>query len=178
MTASQPALLPPPDESPYAPLPDELALPAAAADRSESDSSEPSGAESAPGHEPFEEMSEEPDEPLPETLPQGPPSTDTRPTWIERIQNEHRLPAALRQSLAAAIDKSGHAEATEEPQLTLTQVAQVFAEAVPSLLSRELVVPAPHPAGEGFFQQSALSDDDAARLAREQLERTGFQPRP
>jgi hypothetical protein len=103
------------------------------------------------------------------------PADPHRSDWIERIRSERRLPAALRDRLAAAVVEAGVSVDGDEPRLTVSQVAQVFAEAVPALLAIDRPASAAvHPAGESFFQGGELSDSDAARLAREQLSRTGF----
>lgn len=98
-----------------------------------------------------------------------------RQDWAERIRSEQRLPGALRDRLAAVVTEAARVDGDAEPQLTVSQVAGVFAEAMPMLLALDgprLV--APHPGGEAFFRAGQLSDDDAARIAREQLARTGF----
>lgn len=98
-----------------------------------------------------------------------------RRDWAERIRSEQRLPGALRDRLADLVTEAAGVDGDAEPQLTISQVAGVLAEAMPSLLALDgprLV--APHPSGEAFFRAGQLSDDDAARIAREQLARTGF----
>ena len=100
---------------------------------------------------------------------------DQRRDWARRIREEQRLPAALRERLAAVVEEAARINGSAEPSLTVTQVASVLAEAVPSLLALEgPPTVAPHPAGEGFFRAGELSDRDASRLAAEQLARTGF----
>ena len=98
-----------------------------------------------------------------------------RQDWAERIRGEQRLPGALRDRLAAIVAEAAQVGSDAEPQLTISQVAGVFAEAMPMLLALDgLRMVAPHPGGEAFFRAGQLSDDDAARIAREQLARTGF----
>lgn len=98
-----------------------------------------------------------------------------RQDWAERIRAEQRLPCALRDRLAALVTEAARIEGDAEPQLSISQVAGVFAEAMPMLLALEGPrMVAPHPGGEAFFRAGQLSDDDAARIAREQLARTGF----
>jgi hypothetical protein len=98
-----------------------------------------------------------------------------RQNWAERIRSEQRLPGALRDRLAALVAEAALVDSDAEPQLTISQVAGVFAEAMPTLLALETPRSvAPHPGGEAFFRAGQLSDDDAARIAREQLARTGF----
>jgi hypothetical protein len=115
-----------------------------------------------------------------ESPPSGPQiesaadSAEQRQEWVRRIRAEQRLPGALRDRLAKAVEDLP-LNASGEPQLSVSQVASVFAEAVPSLMALDAPrTLAPHPAGEAFFQGGQLSDDDAARIAREQLARTGF----
>jgi hypothetical protein len=98
-----------------------------------------------------------------------------RQDWAERIRSEQRLPGALRDRLAALVTEAARIDGDAEPQLTVSQVAGVFAEAMPMLLAIDGPrMVAPHPGGEAFFRAGQLSDDDAARIAREQLARTGF----
>jgi hypothetical protein len=98
-----------------------------------------------------------------------------RQDWAERIHAEQRLPGALRDRLAALVTEAARVDGDAEPQLTVSQVAGVFAEAMPMLLAIDGPrMVAPHPGGEAFFRAGQLSDDDAARIAREQLARTGF----
>jgi hypothetical protein len=97
-----------------------------------------------------------------------------RQAWAERIRAEARLPGGLRERLAAVVAESATAFSnSEEPRLTLSQVANVFAETLPSFL-----VAAPrvleHPQGERFFHGDAITPDEASAIARQQLERTGF----
>jgi hypothetical protein len=109
-----------------------------------------------------------------DTSPDLPPA-NPRHDWAERIRGEQRLPGSLRQRLAAVVEEAASLNDGEEPRLTVSQIASVFAEALPSLLGVERsLAAAAHPGGDAFFQQGALSDDDAARLARQQLQRTGF----
>ena len=109
------------------------------------------------------------------TLIAEPNLPDPRHVWSQLIRDEHRLPGALRTRLAEAVEASPDLAGHAEPRLSVSQIASLFAETLPSLVGVERgLVPASHPAGEGFFQQGSLSDDDAARLARQQLVRTGF----
>jgi hypothetical protein len=117
-----------------------------------------------------------------ETLTDEPVITDPpadndqrRRDWVQRIRGEQRLPGALRERLAAVVEEAARIENDAEPQLTISQVANVFAEAIPALLTLEAPRSiATHPAGEAFFHAGQLSDNDAARIASEQLARTGF----
>jgi hypothetical protein len=125
---------------------------------------------SSPPHEDPPVVSDEP------SLSSQPEATveTTGLSWPERIRNERRLPAPLRERLAAAAEGESNDPAAE-PHLSVSAVAEIFAEAVPALLGlagESTVIR--HPAGDGFFQAGQLSDDDAARIAREQLARTGF----
>lgn len=98
-----------------------------------------------------------------------------RKHWGHIIRDEPKLPAALRERLAVVVEEAASVETDAEPQLTISQVATVFAEAIPSLLGLDQPrAVAAHPAGEAFFRAGQLSDDDAARIAREQLARTGY----
>ena len=102
-------------------------------------------------------------------------AAERRKHWGHIIRDEPRLPGALRERLAAVVEEAASVETDAEPQLTISQVASVFAESLPSLLAIEQPrTLAAHPAGEAFFRAGQLSDDDAARIAREHLARTGF----
>ena len=128
------------------------------------------------------ELVDPPTEPTPENIetlsPDVPaPAFDAaalRSDWATRIRAEGRLPGGLRERLATAVEESAQlANATTEPQLSVSQVAELFAESLPRFLPTESRL-AVHPAGERFFQGGADSSQEAARLAREQLRRTGF----
>ena len=111
----------------------------------------------------------------PVVLPPAERTEERRRDWAERIRAEQRLPGALRDRLAAAVAEGASVFGDAEPQLSISQVAGVFAEAMPLLLALDGPrMVAPHPGGEAFFRAGQLSDDDAARIAREQLARTGF----
>ena len=81
--------------------------------------------------------------------------------------------------LAAVVEEASQlADAESEPRLAISQVANLFAESLPRLLPTESRLAA-HPAGERFFQGTvgdgtAGDTREAVRLAREQLQRTGF----
>jgi hypothetical protein len=111
----------------------------------------------------------------PVVLPPAELPQQQRQKWAERIRSEQRLPGALRDRLAALVSEAASIDGNAEPQLSVSQVAGVFAEAMPMLLALDGPrMVAPHPGGEAFFRAGQLSDDDAARIAREQLARTGF----
>ena len=98
-----------------------------------------------------------------------------RSEWAERIRAEARLPSGLRERLASAVAESASGfTAGQEPSLTVSQVANLFAAALPSFLNSVPQIVA-HPQGERFFQGEGVSNDEAAAIARQQLERTGFQ---
>lgn len=101
--------------------------------------------------------------------------TTFRNEWAERIREEKRLPAGLRDRLATMVaEATSEVASDEEPRLTVSQVANLFAEALPSFLAAPPRV-AEHPQGERFFQGEAVTTEEAATIARRQLERTGFQ---
>jgi hypothetical protein len=122
----------------------------------------------------LEATSDEPSEANADAATDTPPANPRR-DWAERIRGEQRLPGSLRQRLAAVVEEAADFNDGEEPRLTVSQIATVFAETIPSLLGVDrALAAAAHPGGDVFFQQGILSDDDAARLARQQLQRTGF----
>lgn len=97
-----------------------------------------------------------------------------RQAWAQRVRQETRLPGGFRERLAAAIETSSEVTSAEaEPSLRLSQVSGVFAAALPAMLAGQPRV-AEHPAGERFFQGDKFSSEEAAQLARAQLERSGF----
>ena len=99
----------------------------------------------------------------------------------DRIRGSARLPKGLRDRLAKAVDTVQlSADGDEEPTLRVSDAVAMIEEALPPHLSldAEQLEPSDHPAGEGFFTGDArqLSDEEAARIARDQLASTGFGP--
>jgi hypothetical protein len=100
----------------------------------------------------------------------------------ERIRGSRKLPKGLRDRLASVVETlqlSDDAEAV--PTLPVAEAVAMIEAAIPENLQfveGPLDSPA-HPRGENFFtgDASQLSDDDAQRIASEQLAATGFGPR-
>lgn len=98
---------------------------------------------------------------------------------LARLDRSRRLPPGLRQKLAAQIQAAeAGAEGGELPSLRLSDAIAWLEESLPAhvaLLPDELGRP-DHPRGEGFFRDdtSGLTDDEAARIAREQVSRAGL----
>jgi hypothetical protein len=97
----------------------------------------------------------------------------------ERVAQAHRLPRGVRDRLAGMLesvqfDDSGR----DEPALRVSDAVALLEESLPQsvLLAASDVHAAPHPRGDAFFtgDPSSLSDDDARRIAAEQLARTGY----
>ena len=100
--------------------------------------------------------------------------TTLRREWAERIRGEARLPGGLRQHLATAVEVSASMQGEgPEPRLTVSQIAEVFAAALPSWVVDTPRV-AEHPHGQSFFLGSQVTGAAAAEIARQQLQRTGF----
>lgn len=102
-----------------------------------------------------------------------------RQQLAERIARSQRLPRGTRQRLANMLqavrfDDTGR----DEPALRVSDAIALLEETLPAhlLLTPDELPTAGHPRGEGFFSGDArsLSDDDARRIAAEQLARTGY----
>jgi hypothetical protein len=113
--------------------------------------------------------------------PPGPrPTEDERRQELShRIASSQRLPRGVRERLARAIgavrfDDMGR----DEPVLRVSDAVALLEESLPPhlLLAPDDVDAATHPRGEAFFTGDvrAMSDDDARRIAAEQLARTGY----
>jgi hypothetical protein len=111
----------------------------------------------------------------------GPRPTDTerRSDLADRIARSHRLPRGVRERLSGMVetirfDDSGR----EEPALRVSDAVALLEESLPAhvLLSADDVEAATHPRGNSFFtgDPRRLTDDDARRIAAEQLARTGY----
>jgi hypothetical protein len=106
--------------------------------------------------------------------PPAPSLAELRRVWGERIRREARLPGGVRERLAALVEQSAAvSDVDSQPQLLLDDVTTVLAHTLPGLLAPPLPTAA-HPRGERFFTGERWGEQEAARLAREQLERTGF----
>jgi len=112
-----------------------------------------------------------------EMAPAVPPAAEV-PAWQKRLLAVGDLPEGVRKQLAQLTEGSEKNTSAEvEPQISLGRVLDLLEGALP--LSMRLgegeVTVAEHPSGESFFGGSKeLTDADAERLAREQLERCGL----
>ena len=118
-------------------------------------------------------------EALPPPPEPRPTADDQRRQLAERIARSQRLPRGVRERLASTLetvrfDKAGR----DEPALRLSDAVALLEEALPAqlMLSPGDVYSAAHPRGDSFFTGDArsLTDDDARRIAAEQLARSGY----
>ncbi len=107
---------------------------------------------------------------------------ELRQELAERVGRSHRLPRGVRERLAGMLetirfDDSGR----DEPALRVSDAVALLEESLPAhlLLSADEVEAATHPRGDSFFtgDPRSLSDDDARRIAANQLARMGYQRR-
>jgi hypothetical protein len=113
----------------------------------------------------------------------GNPSYDgaDRVALAERIRRSRKLPKGLRDRLCEFVETLQLSEdAPGEPVVPVAEAVTMIEAAVPEHLALgddELEEPR-HPRGEDFFrgQSTQISDDEAARIASEQLAASGFGP--
>jgi hypothetical protein len=123
------------------------------------------------------------DEALPEPQPEvaAPPIVADRVTLAERIRRSRRLPKGLRERLCEFVETlQFSADAMGEPVVPVAEAVSMIEAAVPEhwqLDDDELEEP-PHPHGEDFFRGhgAGISDEEAERIAAEQLAASGFGP--
>ncbi len=100
------------------------------------------------------------------------------PAWQQRLSQASDLPEGVRKQLSELTKGAVTSSPSDvEPQLSLGRVLELLEGVVPlsMRLSEGEVTVAEHPSGESFFGGSKeLTDADAERLAREQLERCGL----
>lgn len=106
-------------------------------------------------------------------------SAPLREELARRIRGAERLPRGLRDRLAeAAAGAAFTASGEEEASLRLSDVIALFEESIPPqmTLAPDRVQRATHPSGETFFtgEVGELSDEEAGRIAAEQLRRAGL----
>ena len=100
----------------------------------------------------------------------------------ERIRASRKLPKGLRERLAEVVESVEQSEEAEgQPTVPVAEAVAMIEAAIPENIQfgeGELVTPR-HPRGENFFTGSGaqLSDEDAQRIASEQLAATGFGPK-
>lgn len=98
--------------------------------------------------------------------------------WQRRLRDSSDLPQAVRQQIESLLPAASATEATiDEPTLSLGRVLDLLEGVIPlsmRLAAGEATI-AEHPSGEAFFtSEKELTDADAERLAREQLQRCGL----
>lgn len=100
------------------------------------------------------------------------------PAWQKRLLAVGDLPEGVRKQLSELTQNStGETSDEAEPKISLGRVLDLLEGALPlsMRLAEGEVTVAVHPSGESFFGgEKELSDADAERLAREQLERCGL----
>jgi len=128
-------------------------------------------------------------EPTPAATPKAQPQTAEpsrvaeRSHLAERIRASRKLPKGLRDRLSEIVETLQLSDDGDDvPRVPVAEAVEMIEAAIPEHVQfgeGPLEAPA-HPRGENFFTggDSQLSDDDAARIASEQLAATGFGPRP
>ena len=96
----------------------------------------------------------------------------------ERIGKSSSLSRGMRDRLAALLDGESAAGSDSQPLVRAESVLALLEEAIPPQLrldAASLAQPE-HPAGEAFFtgDPNQMTDDQAERIAREQLARSPF----
>jgi uncharacterized protein (UPF0147 family) len=105
-----------------------------------------------------------------------------RQQLTRRILTSQKLPRGLRERLVSAVEAVQLSDdGSEEPTLRVSDAVAMIEESLPpqlALAADELQRPG-HPHGEAFFTGDALnlSDEEAARIARDQLTSVGLLPR-
>jgi len=102
---------------------------------------------------------------------------------FERIERSRKLPKGLRDRLNAFAEKAQWSEdGREQPTLRVSDALAMLEEAIPDrfVLAADHLRQGEHPSGEAFFTGDArqMTDDEAQRIASEQLANTGFGPCP
>jgi hypothetical protein len=105
--------------------------------------------------------------------------TTQRAELERRVTGSPRLPPALRDRLSQLASEAAWNESGEEqPALSVSQALAWLEQSLPRQFSLEadVLTASEHPAGDQFFHGPAdpLDDQQAARLAAEQLAATGF----
>ncbi len=118
-------------------------------------------------------------EALPAPPESRPTAEDRRRQLAERIALSQHLPRGVRERLANTLESVRFDDrGRDEPALRLSDAVALLEETLPAqlLLAGADVQAATHPRGDSFFTGDArsLSDDDARRIAAEQLARSGF----
>ncbi len=120
-------------------------------------------------------------EPVPaEPIVEIPVATpDQRAAALTAVQGARDLPPGVRQRLTSLVQQAAALDAAGEPLLPTSQVLELLAQGLPTVLRRETstAVNRPeHPAGDAFFALDGdeLSDQQAEQIARTQLQRAGL----
>jgi hypothetical protein len=143
----------------------------------------PMPAEAATDVSPAENVAE-PSPISPEAIPAGaseinPQIAAEREQLRDRIGRSNSLPRGMRERLTALLDgEASAATADFQPLVRATDVLNLLEEAIPPQLRLEAnsLAQPEHPAGEGFFtgDPHQMTDDQAERIAREQISRSPF----
>ena len=146
------------------------------------------GNDMTPEPQPMPEATPAIDEPhapaQPETdLAESASPTLDRVTLADRIRRSRKLPRRLRERLCEFVETlQFSADAQGEPVVPVAEAVSMIEAAVPEHLQLdeddEELEESPHPRGEDFFRghSSGISDDEADRIAAEQLAASGFGP--
>lgn len=144
----------------------------------------PLPAEAATDVSPTENLAEPSPEPSTEPVPSQANEIDTqvaaeRQRLRDRIGKSSSLSRGLRDRLTALLAGDASAAASDsQPLIRAADVLALLEEAIPPQLrldASSLAQPE-HPAGEAFFtgDPNQMTDDQAERIAREQLSRSAF----
>ena len=122
-----------------------------------------------------------PEQPETDIADDLPPPVD-RVTLAERIRRSRKLPRGLRERLCEFVETlQFSADAPSEPVVPVAEAVAMIEAAVPEHLQlddEEELEESPHPRGEDYFrgQTAGISDEEADRIATEQLAASGFGP--
>jgi len=102
-----------------------------------------------------------------------------RQALTDRIARSRKLPKGLRGRLAEAAEAVQLSQdGDEEPSLRLSDAVTLIEDTLPDhiALSADGARQTDHPSGEGFFtgDTTQMSDEEAERIAQEQLKNSGF----
>jgi len=126
-----------------------------------------------PAQSPDNESSDQPPEEQSRLL------ADEHSRLFERISRSRKLPKGLRDRLNAFAEKAQwNEDGDEQPTLRVSDALAMLEEAIPDrfVLAADDLRQGEHPSGEAFFTGDArqMTDDEAQRIASEQLASTGF----
>ncbi len=116
----------------------------------------------------------------PPTTPPADPLVQSRESLLRRVTESTTLPRGIRNRLASALGEAALVQQGDQllaPVDALLGVVEAWAPTALRVDPRSLQRP-DHPEGDAFFtgDPSALSDEQAERIARRQLQRSGYLP--